>query len=74
LIMKKFYKNNKKEGLAFFWGSTLRYITLILAFISAIAISDQSYTIIIVIVISAYLVQIPASFWFSKYLKKYSEN
>ncbi len=73
-IMKKFYKNNKKEGLAFFWGSTLRYITLILAFTSAIAISDSSYTIIIVIVIIAYLIQIPASFWFAKYFKEHSKN
>ena len=71
-IYKKYFEStiNKSAGISLFWGSTLRYLTLALAFVTAISITDPSYTIIVVIIIISFMIQIPSSYLFSKYFKK----
>ncbi len=66
-IYKKFYPNAK--GVALFWGSYLRYITLALGLgISLVFQNDQLSPLITVIVLS-YFIQIPSSYYLSKIVK-----
>ena len=66
-IYKNFYKDEKGRSLV--WGSYLRYITLALGLATSLIYQNAELSVIVVIVILAYFVQIPISFWIAKYFK-----
>jgi ACR3 family arsenite efflux pump ArsB len=68
-IYQKFYKNEK--GRALVWGSYLRYITLALGLATALIYQNAELSLIVVIIILAYLIQIPTSFLLVRFFKKH---
>ena len=62
--------HNKSIGRAFLWGSYLRYITLALGIAISLVFQDERLTIITLVVILSYFIQIPMSFVLSHYLQK----
>lgn len=67
-IYKKFFNNQKGRSLV--WGSYLRYITLALGLSTSLIYQNPSLSVIVVIIIMAYFVQIPSSFMVAKHLSK----
>jgi ACR3 family arsenite efflux pump ArsB len=65
-IYGRFYKNEKGRSLV--WGSYLRYITLALGLVTSLIYADPSLSVVIVIVILSYFIQIPTSFLIARYL------
>lgn len=57
------------EGLAVFWGTYVRYITLALGFVIFLIYQSPQYSVAIIMIILAYLLQIPTSFWLAKKLR-----
>ncbi|KKR33099.1 MAG: Sodium/bile acid symporter family protein [Candidatus Falkowbacteria bacterium GW2011_GWF2_39_8] len=52
-----------EKGRALVWGTYLRYITLALGLAISLVYQDAAYSLVIIIVVLAYLIQIPSSFW-----------
>jgi ACR3 family arsenite efflux pump ArsB len=51
------------KGRALVWGTYLRYITLALGLTISLVYQNPAYSLAIIIVVMAYLIQIPSSFW-----------
>lgn len=66
VIYLVFYKKNN-IGKAFVWGSYLRYITLSLGIATSVIYQNDSLSLMVVVIVIAYFIQIPASFLLSKY-------
>lgn len=62
--------SDKKVGKAFVWGSYLRYITLALGIAISLVFQNEQLSPIITVIVLSYFIQIPSSFWLSKYLYK----
>lgn len=58
------------EGKALAWGTFLRYITLALGLAISLIYQSPEYGLTVIMVIVAYLVQIPSSFWLAKKFNK----
>ncbi len=71
LFIYKFYPNEK--GRALVWGTYLRYITLALGLATSLIYQDGSLSVIIIIIILAYFIQIPSSFWLARYFARHSD-
>ena len=56
------------KGNALVWGTYLRYITLALGLATSIIYQSPEYALTIIVVVMAYLVQIPSSFWLANKL------
>ncbi len=56
-------KIGRERGRALIWGTYLRYITLALGLAISLVYQDATYSLAIIIVVIAYLIQIPSSFW-----------
>lgn len=56
------------EGRAMFWGTYLRYVTLALGLAISLLYQNPAYNLSVIMVVLAYLVQIPSSFWLAKKL------
>jgi ACR3 family arsenite efflux pump ArsB len=52
-----------EKGRALVWGTYLRYVTLALGLAISMVYQDPAYSPAVVIIVIAYLVQIPSSFW-----------
>jgi arsenite transporter len=65
MIYDRFYKSEKGRSLV--WGSYLRYITLALGLVTSLIYADPSLSVVIVIVILSYFIQIPTSFLIARY-------
>lgn len=52
-----------EKGRALVWGTYLRYITLALGLAISLVYQDPAYSPAVVMIVIAYLVQIPSSFW-----------
>ena len=62
-----FYKYKKgSDGRAMAWGTYLRYITLALGLAISLIYQNPEYSLAVIVVILAYLIQIPSSFWLAK--------
>jgi ACR3 family arsenite efflux pump ArsB len=59
------------EDKAVAWGVYLRYITLALGLAISLVYQNQNLNTIVIMVVLAYLVQIPSSFWLARYLNKH---
>lgn len=58
------------EGRAMVWGTYLRYITLALGLTTSLIYQNSSYSVMAIIIILSYLIQIPSSFLLIKILNK----
>lgn len=58
------------EGRALAWGTYLRYITLALGLAISLVYQNPEYSLAVMVVILAYLIQIPSSFWLAKRFAK----
>jgi ACR3 family arsenite efflux pump ArsB len=56
------------EGRAMFWGTYLRYVTLALGLSISLVYQNPAYNLAVIVVVMAYLIQIPSSFWLAKKL------
>ncbi|MFA6194609.1 MAG: hypothetical protein WC719_02605 [Patescibacteria group bacterium] len=54
------------DGRAIAWGTYLRYITLALGLATSLIYQNSDYSLAVIVVILAYLIQIPSSFWLAK--------
>lgn len=52
-----------EKGRALVWGTYLRYITLALGLTISLVYQNSAYSLAIILVVMAYLIQIPSSFW-----------
>jgi len=59
-----------EKGRALAWGTYLRYITLALGLIISLVYQNAAYSMAIIIVVMAYLIQIPSSFWLADKFNK----
>ncbi len=66
-IYKKFYPNAK--GVALFWGSYLRYITLALGLGISLVFQNNQLSPLILVIVLSYFIQIPSSHYLSKIIK-----
>ncbi len=67
IISLLFYKYKKgPDGRAIAWGTYLRYITLALGLAISLIYQNPDYSLAVIVVILAYLIQIPSSFWLAK--------
>jgi len=67
LISFSLYKYKKgPEGKALAWGTYLRYITMALGLAISLVFQNPDYSLAVIVVILAYLIQIPSSFWLAK--------
>ncbi len=65
------YRSKKgPDGLAIAWGTYLRYITLALGLAVSLIYQNPGYSLTIIVIILAYLIQIPSSFWLAKKFNK----
>ncbi|MFA6995428.1 MAG: hypothetical protein WC249_03425 [Patescibacteria group bacterium] len=64
LILYKYKKG--ADGRAIIWGTYLRYITLALGLAISLIYQNPDYSLAVIMVILAYLIQIPSSFWLTK--------
>lgn len=64
---KYFYPN--AEGKALVWGSYLRYITLALGLAISFIYQNPGLVYMVVVIVLAYFIQIPSSFWLAKKLQ-----
>lgn len=58
------------KGRALVWGTYLRYITLALGLAISLVYQDATYSLSVIVVVMAYLIQIPSSFWLAKKFNK----
>ncbi len=58
------------EGRAILWGTYLRYITLALGLAISLIYQNPDYSLAAVVILLAYLIQIPSSFWLANKLNK----
>ncbi|MHB8903537.1 MAG: arsenic resistance protein [Patescibacteria group bacterium] len=64
LLLYKYKKGS--DGRAMAWGTYLRYITLALGLAISLIYQNPDYSLAVIVVILAYLIQIPSSFWLAK--------
>jgi ACR3 family arsenite efflux pump ArsB len=68
LAYKKYFFN--EDGKALVWGAYLRYITLALGLAISFVYQNPELVSMIIIIILAYFIQIPSSFWLARKLQK----
>lgn len=61
---------NKEIGKAFSWGIYLRYITLALGLATSLIFQDDSLSVMVIVIMLSYFVQIPFSFLLAKKMNK----
>lgn len=61
---------NKEIGKAFSWGIYLRYITLALGLATSLIFQDDSLSVMVIIIMLSYFIQIPFSFLLAKKMNK----
>ncbi len=68
-----FYKmiDDVRVGKAFVWGSYLRYITLALGIAISLVFQDEQLSIITIVIVLSYFIQIPSSFILMKFLESH---
>lgn len=67
IISLKLYRYKQgPDGRALAWGTYLRYITLALGLAISLIYQNPDYSLAVIVVILAYLIQIPSSFWLAK--------
>ncbi len=71
-VYKKFFRN--AAGKAMVWGSYLRYITLALGLSISFVYTDPALVSMVIIVVLAYFIQIPSSFWLAEKLQEDKVN
>ncbi len=59
-----------EKGRALVWGTYLRYITLALGLTISLVYQNTAYSLAIIIVVLAYLIQIPSSLWLANKFNK----
>jgi len=57
---------NKEIGKAFSWGIYLRYITLALGLATSLIYQDDSLSVMVIVIMASYFIQIPFSFLLAK--------
>lgn len=65
-IYSYFLKN--EQGKALLWGSYLRYITLALGLATSLIFQNSALSLMVIIIMLSYFIQIPASFLVARYL------
>ncbi len=63
-------KTGGDKGRAFIWGTYLRYITLALGLAVSLIYQNSAYSLTIIIIVIAYLIQMTSSFWLANKLNK----
>ncbi len=67
IIYKNFYFNSK--GRALVWGSYLKYITLALGLAISLVYQNSNLSLVVMVVVFSYFIQIPTAFWLADYWK-----
>ncbi|MBU4432026.1 hypothetical protein KKD60_02020, partial [Patescibacteria group bacterium] len=62
--------SDKEIGKAFSWGIYLRYITLALGLATTLIFQDNSLSVMVIVIMLSYFVQIPFSFLLAKKMNK----
>jgi len=74
LAVIAFKYNPTDIGRAFSWGIYLRYITLALGLATSLIYQDESLSVMVVIIMLSYFIQIPLSFLLARYMNAKNLN
>ncbi len=68
IIHKRYFFNSK--GRALVWGSYLKYITLALGLAISLIYQNESLSLIVIVIVLSYFIQIPTAFWLADYWRQ----